>query len=261
MTKPTGKSIAISPFRSLVLDLMHFSKQIPAATIERRMNLASLVAARQRCSPRPMWTSIFAKAYALVAMRQPVLRRSYMTIPWTRYYEHPKNIATINLCRRVGDEDVVLQAQIRGPENRTLAEIDAIVRYYSETPVEEIKSCQRVARMSYLPWPIRRLLMWTTLNLFGRRRCHNFGTFCISSVAGHGAGILNMTPLLTTSLHHGLLDDHGCIDMRLNFDHRVLDGAPAAQALALLETTLLGEILDEVVSRAPSITMPIRLAA
>jgi hypothetical protein len=257
MSKPSGKSVAISPFRSLVLDLMYFSQQVPAATIERRMDLSALVDARQSCAPRPMWTSIFAKAYAIVAMRHPVLRRSYMTIPWARYYEHPKNIATINLSRRVGEEDVVLQAQIRSPENRSLAELDAIVRYYSDTPTEEIKSCRRVQKVSYLPWPIRRLLMWNALNLFGRRRCHNFGTFGLSSVAGHGAGVLNMTPLLTSTLHHGMLDEHGGIDMRLNFDHRVLDGAPAAQALALLETTLLGEILCEVKARAT----PLRLAA
>ena len=81
-----------------------------------------------------------------------------------------------------------------------------------------------------------------------------------SSAAGSAAstgGILTMTPLLTTTLHHGLLDDRGCIDMRLNFDHRVLDGAPVAQALAQLEATLLGEILDEVKSRAPAIILSV----
>jgi hypothetical protein len=261
MTKPSGKSIAISPFRSMVVDLMYFSQQVPAATVERRMNLAPLVAARQRCLPRPMWTSILIKAYSLVSLRMPILRRSYMTIPWTRYYEHPKNIATINLSRRVGEEDVVLQAQIRSPENRTLEELDAIVRHYSDTPMAEIKSCRRVQRVSYLPWPIRRLLMWTTLNLFGRRRCHNFGTFCLTSVAGQGSGVLNMTPLLTSSLHHGMLDANGCMDVRLNFDHRVMDGAPAAEALALLEMTLLREILDEVKARGATLPVAGRLAA
>ena len=126
MTKPLGKSIANSPFRSLVFDLMYFSQKVPSATVERRMNLAALVEARQICTPKPMWTSILAKAYALVAQRQPVLRQSYMSCPWARLYEHPKNIATINLSRTVNHEEVVLQAQIRSPENRSLAELDAI---------------------------------------------------------------------------------------------------------------------------------------
>lgn len=263
MSKPRGKSIAISPFRHLVLDLLYFSHQVPGATVDRRMNLAALVAARQQCTPRPMWTSMLAKAYALVSLRQPVLRRCYMSFPWARFYEHPANIATINLTRRVDNEDVVLQAQIRSPERRSLGELDAIVRRYMDTPVEQIKSYGRTMRVSRMPWPLRRLLMWGTLNAIGRRRCHNFGTFGITSVASRGAGVLNMTPLLTSSLHHGLLDDRGCMDMRLNFDHRVMDGIPAADALTSLEAILLGEILDEVklLANSAGAAAPDRLAA
>lgn len=260
--KPRGKSIAISPFRTMVMDLMHFSQQVPAVTIERRMNLAPLIAARLECTPRPMWTSIFIKAYGKVAMQMPVLRRSYMSMPWPRFYEHPKNIANANVLRRVGDEDVVIQCLIRSPENRTLPEIDAKIRHYLEAPVEEIKSYNRVKRMGYLPWPIRRFLFWSTLNWIGRRRCHNVGTFGITSLAERGAGVLNLIPLATSTLHYGMFDEKGCIDMRYAIDHRVLDGVAAADALARMEETLLGEILDEVkgLAGARGVTRP-RLAA
>ena len=206
---------------------------------------------------------MFIKAFAIVAQRQPLLRQSFMTCPWARFYEHPYSIATFNISRKVGDEEVVLQAQIRKPENRSLGEIDAIVRRYQETPVEEIKSYRRVRSVSCLPTAIRRSLMWMTFNLIGRRRCHNFGTFAISSVADRGAGILNMTPLLTSTLHYGLFDEKGNLDVRYAFDHRVLDGAPAAEALAALEDALLGEILDEVkaLGCAQVIPMPIKSAA
>ena len=263
MTKLHGKSISISPFRKLVIDLLHFCRQVPSATVDRRMKLAPLVVARKNCLARPMWTSVFIKAYAIVAARQPLLRRCYMSFPWPRFYEHPTNIAAINVCRRVGDEDVVIQVPIRRPENRSLAELDAIVRWHMEAPVEEFSAYRRATRLSYLPIFVRRYMMWATLNWIGRRRCHNFGTFGFSSVADHGGGILNLTPLLTTSLFYGLFDDHGCLDVRLAIDHRVLDGAPAADALASLEDTLLGEILDEVKSlqRADSRPPPGNLAA
>ncbi|MSQ96146.1 MAG: hypothetical protein EXR98_16555 [Gemmataceae bacterium] len=258
MAKPRGKSIPITPFRNIVIDLMHFSAKVPIVTLDRRMKLAPLLAARQRCSPRPMWTSVFIKAYSLIAARQPVLRRCYMSVPWARFYEHPKNIASVNISRRVGDEDVVMQAFIRSPENRSLLELDAIMRGYMEMPVEEFGSYRRVIRTSNLPWPIRRFVMWLTINWLGRRRCHNLGTFGITSVADRGAGILNLVPLLTSTLHYGLFDDEGCLDVRYAFDHRVLDGAPAADALAALEETLLGEILEEVKSmgRADVLPMP-----
>jgi hypothetical protein len=250
MSKPQGRIIPISPFRRLVIDLMAFSQRVPTVTVDRRMNLSRLVAARQLCSPRPTWTALFAKAYALVAAREPLLRRCYMGFVLPRFYEHPKNIATLNIGRRVANEDVVLHAHVRSPEKRTLVEIDAIIRHFMETPVHQIDSYRRVNRVSYLPGTLRRAIMWATLNLFGRRRCHNFGTFGLTSVAGQGAGILNLVPLLTSTLHYGLLDEKGCLDVRLAFDHRVLDGAQAAESLLHLEVTLLGEILDEVRSLA-----------
>ncbi len=97
-----------------------------------------------------------------------------------------------------------------------------------------------------LPLSIRRLLWWAALNVFGRRRSHNFGTFAITSVAAHGAGALHIIPLLTSQLHYGLLDDLARLDMRLTFDHRVLDGVTAARVLVGLERALQNEILVEV---------------
>ncbi|MBM3993271.1 MAG: hypothetical protein FJ303_03810 [Planctomycetes bacterium] len=224
------------------------------------MKLAPLVAARQMCSPRPMWTSLFIKAYSIVAAARPDFRRSYMTFPWARFYEHPKNIANINIRRQVDGEDVVLQALIRSPENRKLSELDGLLRHYMEAPVEELPCYRRARRMSMLPWFVRRFVMWATLNIFGRRRCHNFGTFTMSSVSGEGAGILNLMIAGNSMLHYGLLDDQGQLDVRITFDHRVLDGAPAAEALASLESVMLGQILDEVRAIAKA-QPPVCLAA
>lgn len=246
MTKPRGKSFSISPFRRLVIDLMTFSQKVPTVTVDRRMDLSPLAAARQRCTPRPTWTALFTKAYSLVSAREPLLRRCYMNFPWPRFYEHSKNIATLNIGRRVLDENIILHAHVRSPENRSLVALDSVIRHFMTTPVEQIDSYRRVTRVSYLPGPLRRLLMWAALNVWGHRRCHNFGTFGITSVGGQGAGLLNLVPLLTTTLHYGLFDDRGCLEVRLAFDHRVLDGAVAAETLANLEKTLLGEILNEV---------------
>ena len=41
------------------------------------------------------------------------------------------------------------------------------------------------------------------------------------------------------------MDETGRIPMRVTFDHRVLDGAPVARAMAEMEDILLGPVLDE----------------
>jgi hypothetical protein len=214
--------------------------------VDRRMKLGKLVAARQACLTRPTWYSLFTKAYAIVAARTPELRRSYLRYPWPHIYEHPRNVATLNLERTFGDEKIVIYALIRGPENRSLKELDALVRWHKDEPLENIGSFQNALRLGKLPFPIRRLVWWVSLNFFGRLRCHNYGTFGITSTSGIGAGIVKIIPVLTSTIHYGMFDDAGALDMRLSFDHRVLDGATAAQALVDLESVLLHEILEEV---------------
>ena len=248
MQSPRGRSIPLSPFRRMVVDLLHFGCKAPCVSVERRMDLSRLVAARLACSPRPSWTALFAKAYAIVARDVPQLRQAYLTFPWARLYEQGKSIVSINVERQWGDEKVVVLARVRSPENRPIAALDAILRDYKDRPLEQIHSFGRDMSVARLPWPIRRLLWWATLNVFGRRRSHNVGTFAITSVAAHGAGALHIIPLLTSQLHYGLLDDQGRLDMRLTFDHRVLDGATGAQVLVALERALANGILEEVQS-------------
>jgi pyruvate/2-oxoglutarate dehydrogenase complex dihydrolipoamide acyltransferase (E2) component len=245
MPKAVGRSIPLSPFRKLVVDLMHFSQQVPSVTADREMDLSPLIAARRACAARPSWAVIFAKAFSIMSRAYPVLRRSYLKFPWPRLYEHPHNVVALNVERRLPDEDIVLFCLIRSPENRSLEELDALVRHHKDAPVESLRSYQRAVGMARVPWPVRRWVWWAALNLFGRRRCHNYGTFSLSSVASQGAGLLHLTPVLTSALHYGMFDKQGRIDVRITWDHRVTDGATIARALVDLETILNREMVQE----------------
>jgi hypothetical protein len=249
MSKLVGRNLALTPFRKLVIELMHHCQKVPSATVDRPMNLASLIAARNACEIRPSWTAIFLKAMAIVSARRPELRRTYMSLPWPRLYEHPINVANFPMERRHQDEDIVFFVQVRRPERRALSNIDRIIHKCKNEPVESLKFFRRAVRMSKVPWPIRRFVWWVSLNLLGKIRSHNFGTYTLSTIAGEGAGILNMTVLLTSNLHYGLFDDRGNLPMRITFDHRVLDGATVARALVDLENALHGEILSELRDR------------
>jgi hypothetical protein len=246
MAKPVGRSLPISPFRRVVIDLMHFSQAVPSVTADRRMDLRPLIAARQACAVRPGWCALFSKAFALLGRDYPDLRRTYLKFPWPRLYEHPHSVVTVNVERELHGESIVLYCLIRAPENRTLAEMDALVRYHKEEPVESLRSYQRSRDIMRIPWPIRHWFWWGSLNVFGRRRSHNFGTFGITSVAAQGAGILRLVPLLTSTLHYGMFDELGRLDMRLSWDHRVMDGAVVARVLTDLEALLNREMVREV---------------
>jgi len=250
MPLPVGRYIAVSRFRRLVIDLMHFSAKVPGVTLERRMDLARLVAARQACTSSPSWSAIFTKAFAVVAARNPVLRTAYLSFPWSRFYEHFTSIATINIDRELPSERIIVYAHIDSPESCGLPQIDAIIHDHKQRPVEDIPSFRSALRMSRIPWPFRRLVFWAGLNVLGSMRCRFFGTFGITSVGSQGAGITHLLPLLTCQLHYGIFDATGGLAMRVSFDHRVMDGATAARVLAELEEVLLGQILAECTAEA-----------
>jgi hypothetical protein len=245
MRETTGRNLALSPPRRFICDLLHFARQVPSVPVERRMNLAALVAARRAAQPRPSWAVIFMKAYGFVAAARPELRRAYLPYPWPHFYEHPCNVASIAVERRYADEDAVFFGHIRRPEERGLLDLDRELRRFKEADLQKIGSFRNALRMSRLPHAVRRFAWWVGLKWWGRKRAHYFGTFGLSVYAGLGAASLHPLSPVTSVINYGPIDEAGTVDVRIVYDHRVLDGANVARALEHLERVLNNEIVAE----------------
>lgn len=245
MSQPAGFRLPLSLPRRLICDYLHFARQIPTVPVQRRMELADVMAARQDAKPRPSWSALFTKAYALTCAAWPQLRRAYLAFPWPHLYQHPIPIASVAIERRFGDEEAVFFAQLREPEKLGLVEIDSRLRQYKEQPLESFGAFRRILRITRLPRPLRRVLWWTGLNVLGRKRAHFMGTYGVTVYSGLGAASLHPLSLLTTTLNYGVVEPNGSVDVRLTYDHRVMDGATVARALADLERALHHEILTE----------------
>jgi hypothetical protein len=245
MPQPGGFSVPLSPPRRLICDYLHFAKQIPSVPVQRRMRLAEVVAARDTAQPRPSWCALFTKAYSLVAANNSALRRAYMCFPRPRLYEHPISVASVAVERRFGDEDAVLFAHLKQPETLGLPELDLKLRQAKDQPLETIGAFRNQLRMARLPQPLRRLAWWFGLNCWGRKRAHYFGTYGVSVYSGLGAASLHPLSVLTTLLTYGVVGPTGEVDVRVIYDHRVMDGSTIARALADLESVLTNEIVAE----------------
>jgi hypothetical protein len=255
MSLPLGRRVRLSPNRRIVVELLRACRGIPTVTAERRLELANLVTARRLASVRPVWSVIIAKAFAMVSAEMPSLRRSFVSFPWAHLYEHAQPVAGIAIERECHGENAVCFTRLRHPHLRSLVDLDAHLRHAKESPVESVREYRVALRLARLPWPLRRFLVWLCV-ASPRLREFYMGTFGLTSPASEGAGMLHLITPLTATLHYSLLRADGSLDMRLTFDHRVLDGADAARALVALEETLRGAILDEVRQLATS-----RLAA
>ena len=69
-------------------------------------------------------------------------------------------------------------------------------------------------------------------------------------MASLGAAGLHILSPLTTTINYGAFEPDGTLDVRLAYDHRVLDGAQVARALRAFEDVLHGEIRDELLALA-----------
>lgn len=245
-----GRWLSLSPSRRIIADLVHFARKMPTVPVERVMQVAPLRQVREQLAVRPSWCAIFTKAYALVAAERPILRRAYMPFPWPHLYEHPANIASVAVEREYRGEHCVFFAHLRSPDQQSLTQLDEHLRRFKEDPVESIGLFRRALTVGKLPGPMRRLLWWIGLNSSGCKRAKRMGTFGVSVYSSLGAESLHPLSPLTTTLNYGVIQPDGKVRVRLIYDHRVLDGADVARALAAMEAVLHGEILTELQSMA-----------
>jgi hypothetical protein len=248
-----GRAIRLSVTRRLVIDLLYFGAATPTIPVQRQMCLAKLVAARAACPDRPRWTGIFVKAYALVAREFPVLRRAYIEIPWPHLYEYAESHACIMVERVFRDEPCVFATVIRDPASRSLTELGKRLHRAWNTPISEIREFRLALMTGYaachLPRPVRRLWTWLTLNI-ARVRAQVFGTFLLPVYSAYGAESLHPISPITTALNYGVIADDGTVNVRIIYDHRVMDGAMVARALARLEVILNTVIVEELMQIA-----------
>ncbi len=244
-----GKMIRLSVPRRMVGDLLYFASGIPTVPVQKRMSLGALAAARAACRERPRWTTLFTKAYALMAREFPEFRRAYVKLPWPHLYEYPASNATVIIERDYHGEPGLFSISIKEPARQSLRDIGRQLEHASTTSVEDIKDFRRTIQFTRLPRPLRRAFWWICLNI-GRQRGNYFGTFGVSVYSALQAESLHPLSPLTTLLNYGVMSDDGVLDVRIIYDHRVMDGATVARALARLEEILNSAIKDEVAGMA-----------
>ncbi|MER8366251.1 hypothetical protein [Mesorhizobium sp. M0306] len=250
-----GRALKLSAPRRLVGDLMRFSIGVPRVAVQRQMNLGPLVTARMGQQTRPSWTAIFLKGYALLALEMPELRRAYVKLPWPQLYEYPASVASIAHEREYDGEPAVLLSCIKRPERYSITELEGSIHAARSRPILEVPEFRRALRMAGAPAPVRWLLMWLGLNI-ARQRANYFGTFQLSVYSGLGAESLNPLTPLTTLLNYGPIGKDGSVNVRIHYDHRVMDGANVARALERFEKILNGIVADEVMLLDPSVAAP-----
>lgn len=244
MAAVRARTIQLNSMRRFMVDMLRLAASVPGIPVQRRMRIGRLAAARNQMAERPSWTAIFAKAYGLVALEFPELRRAYVKLPWPHLCEYPASLAIVAFERMFQGEPVVFFTRINKPEARPIQLLSMIIRDRKNSPIEAISDFQWQRTVGGYPGPFRKLILWCSMNMARLRRLR-FGTFAITTVGALGAELMHPRGIVSTILSYGPIGDDGNVDVVIVFDHRVMDGATVARALRRLEETLNGAIIAD----------------
>ncbi|MEA2921052.1 MAG: hypothetical protein QOF07_1015 [Bradyrhizobium sp.] len=234
----------ISMPRRLVADLMHASRGVPFVSLQRSLNVRTLLEARALAARPPGWAAIFVRAFALLATDEPILRTLYTKWPWPSFYELPRSVAMVAIARVEDGQPCVLPQKVADPDRLSLAEVDAQIRHAKEAPIGEVPAFRKMLLATRLPLPLRRLIWLIGLN-FGRQRANYFGSFGVTSVAAYGGGELQALSPGPFIVSYGVVKPDQTVDVVIRWDHRITDAAMIAKTLTRLEKVLNGEIAGE----------------
>jgi hypothetical protein len=236
----------ISLPRRVVIDLMHASADVPFVAVRRTLNIERLAGARRALETRPAWAAIFAKGFAILARDRPVLRTSYLTWPWPRFYEVPQTVAMIVVAPDAAPDGVLLYP-VKAPDLVPLLDADERVRRAKADPLETTPFFRKTLIVTRLPLPLRRLA-WAIGLHSGRQRANYFGTLLVTSVAAFGGGEVEALAPCSFILSYDKVAADGSIDVMVRWDHRITDAAVVGAALSSLERILNKEIADELLA-------------
>ncbi len=240
----TVRKISLS--RRVIIDLMRASADVPFVAVRRTLAIGRLAAARKSLRNRPAWAAIFAKAFAILAGAQPVLRRVYLKWPWPHFYEFPQTLAMIVVAPDATPDGVLL-FPVKAPDLSSLAEADAMIRSAKSQPIEATPFFRKTMMVTRLPQPLRGLAWAIGLN-FGRQRGNYLGTLLVTSVAAFGGGEVEARGPQSFILSYDKASDDGAIDVMIRWDHRIADAAFIGGELSRLEQILNNQLADEILA-------------
>jgi len=244
-TMAKGKRIRLTNGRQLVDDVISIAQRIPSAGIGGVFDLGAIGHLRRLTRPKISWNVLYMKAYALVATKMPQLNQVYVRFPWPHLYQHDSVVCMMTVIRQYQGEDRLFFARFNDPQNCSLNDLQQRYAHFMEAPIEEIRQFRHQIRFAQCPRLLRWLGWRIMFDWWPAKRASHVGTIGMSFSGYRGVyGNRHLGPL-TSILGIDPMPRKGIGRLTLTFDHRVLDGIPAALTLESIQQHLQQQIKME----------------
>ncbi|MFN9852094.1 MAG: hypothetical protein ACK57P_09780 [Planctomycetota bacterium] len=226
----------------MAIDIAHAAMRVPSFPVHRRMHLGDLEAARRQSPLKMGWAALLTSIYSQISQDIPELRDIYVEKPFPYLYRHPHPVASITIQRKDDrSSERLVWGRLQNAQQQPLEKIQKEIAGFTTAPIDSF--FRDGLAMERRPRLLRKLTWWILMQWSGRRRAKHLGTVSLSSLGGWGAMNAHYPLVTTTGLSMGPIQSNGSCEVILLCDHRVLDGALAAEVLSLLENRLQGEVL------------------
>lgn len=254
-SKPT-KKFSLSKLarpRWNVLDLMN---QVGRGSIPTYMTMdidmtwaEDLRVQLSRLGHKTTVTAILLKAIAIAQRNHPDTRTA--VLPWGKTVTFNEIVAGFTVERFVGTQPALFFGAIQQADTKSVEEIALELREHAEKDFADVWQLRVQDKFTHLPRFIRNVILWVGLRFPAIRLACMNATFGVSSLGKFGVKIL-VPPCVTTSTFgvgaveqrpvvvDGTIQIRRMMTLTLNFDHRLIDGAPAARFLSDIKSLLEG---------------------
>lgn len=212
-----------TPLRQHLHDTFHLCRYVVPAVVVCDLNAEKFLQMKRQGSR----TAYYLQALSRVLADHPRVNAGFARDFWTnnsRIVQWNTVAAAVSVDKKFGDERFPFIYVIKDSHKKTIKEIDGILTYLKETPVEGIPEFRNFLKFLKLPRFVRRMLMWHMVcnpDLMKER----IGTFNFTSLAFWGfRGASMPTPRLLVGMG-APDDDNKNIRMGYSFNHVITDGA------------------------------------
>lgn len=195
-------------------------------------------------------TAFLLKAIAIAQRSHPDTRTAML--PFGRTVVFNNIVAGFTVERFIGNQPTLFFGAIDEPDTKSIADISEELRAHAEADLEKVFHMRLQHKFTWMPWILRRIILWVGLHVNPALRIKCLGaTFGLSSLGKFGMKAI-IPPCVSTStfgigaiekrpvVRDGQIEVRKMMTITLNFDHRIIDGAPAARFLNDVQKLLEG---------------------
>ncbi|MTD58509.1 2-oxo acid dehydrogenase subunit E2 [Amycolatopsis pithecellobii] len=245
---------AIGPLpreRRHTLRFLEYARSIAPVFLDSEVDMTAVRAHRAASRDggvRLSWVTYVLYAAGRVLAEHPAANRAISGKRWPRVARYDSVAAKVTLDKTINGERVVFSAVVPGVDTAALDVIQKEVDRFRDTDPSDLDELSGARLLQRLPWPLSALAFRSAARSL-RRRPNLMGTVSVTSLGHTAVDSFHSVGGTSVTVGVGRITDRPVVRddavtiapvMRLSlaFDHRVLDGAEAAEVLAGIKETL-----------------------